>query len=199
MKNDKQQMTNSSPTRRAVLRGSGALIALPFMESFGFQRFASASTAAATVPKRMAFLGMGYGITADRWYPDRETVGEDYIFPKILKPLAKHKKDVTFIQNLMHQYSADGHSGSTFWLTGANRFSVPGQSLSNSISADQVIAQQLGQDTRFSSIQLNSADGNASGHGPGLSLAWDARGKPVGGFNDQGMCRSVGDYLVCVL
>jgi len=57
-----------------------------------------------TVPKRMAFLGMGYGITADRWYPDRETVGEDYTFPSIFKHLAKHRKDLTFIQNLMHQY-----------------------------------------------------------------------------------------------
>ena len=51
-------------------------------------------------------------------------------------------------------------------------------------SLDQVVAQQLGQGTRFTSIQLNSTDGNASGHGPGLSLAWDQRGKPVAGQND---------------
>jgi len=56
--------------------------------------------------------------------------------------------------------------------------------MSNSISADQVAAQELGQDNRFSSIQLNSTDGSSSGHGPGLSLAWDQRGKPVAGFND---------------
>ena len=56
--------------------------------------------------------------------------------------------------------------------------------MSNSISAAQVVAQQLGQGTRFTSIQLNSTDGNASGHGPGLSLAWDQRGKPVAGQND---------------
>ncbi len=56
--------------------------------------------------------------------------------------------------------------------------------MSNSISADQVAAQQLGKDTRFSSIQLDTADGSGSGHGPGLSLAWDQRGKPVAGFSD---------------
>ena len=56
--------------------------------------------------------------------------------------------------------------------------------MSNSISADQVAAQQLGQDTRYASLQLNSSDGSASGHGPGLSLAWDGRGKPVAGPND---------------
>jgi hypothetical protein len=56
--------------------------------------------------------------------------------------------------------------------------------MANSVSADQVAAQHLGRDTRFSSIQLNSSDGSSSGHGPGLSLAWDQNGKPVAGFND---------------
>ena len=78
----------------------------------------------------------------------------------------------------------DGHSGSTFWLTGANRYSEPGQNFHNSISADQVAADQLGIDTRFPSIQLNGGQGvEADGHGPGLSLAWDIRGKPIGGQN----------------
>jgi hypothetical protein len=56
--------------------------------------------------------------------------------------------------------------------------------MANSISADQVIAQHLGQDTRFSSMQLDSSDGSASGHGPGASLSWDQRGKPVAGSKD---------------
>lgn len=179
-------MTHFTPSRRAVLRGTGALIALPFMESFGFQRFASASTSVTTVPKRMAFLGMGYGVTADRWYPDRSTVGEDYAFPGILKPLAKHRKDLTFIQNLMHQYSADGHSGSTFWLTGANRYEIPGQSFHNTVSVDQVAAEVLGEQTRFTSIQLatsGAAGASGDGHGPGLSLAWNRSGKPVSALN----------------
>ena len=41
----------------------------------------------------------------------------------------------------------------------------------------------MGQDTRFSSIQLGSTDVKSGGHGPGLSLAWDQRGKPVAGLN----------------
>lgn len=125
---------------------------------------------------------MGFGVTADRWYPDRNTVGENYKIPEILSPLAKHQKDLTFIQNLMHQYSADGHSGSTFWLTGANRYAIPGQSFHNTISVDQVAAEVLGEQTRFTSIQL-AAQGNASasgdGHGPGFSLAWNKSGKPI--------------------
>ena len=44
------------------------------------------------------------------------------------------------------------------------------------------LSQHIGHDTRFSSIQLNSSA--LEGHGPGLSLAWDARGKPKAGDND---------------
>ena len=56
--------------------------------------------------------------------------------------------------------------------------------MANSISADQVAAPEFGRHTRFSSIQLDTSDGSGSGHGPGLSLAWDQRGKPVSGFSD---------------
>ena len=175
----------SNLPRRAFLRSSSALITLPFLESFGFRKFASAAPAL-VVPKRMVYLGMGFGVTADRWYPDMSTPGENYQIPEILKPLTRHKKDITFIQNLMHQYSQDGHSGSTFWLTGANRYGIPGQSFHNTISVDQVAAEVLGEQTRFTSIQLtakNPSDSAGDGHGPGLSLAWNRTGKPVSGLD----------------
>ena len=115
---------------------------------------------------------------------DLNDTGADYKLSEGLSPLARHKKDFTVVQGCSNQYSNEAHWGSTFWLTGANRYSVPGQNMANSISADQVAAQQLGEDTRFASMQLDSSDGSASGHGPGLSLAWDQRGKPVAGFNN---------------
>ena len=171
--------------RRHILRGAGALIALPTLESIGFQPFASAAATKPAKPsKRAVFLGCGFGMTKETWYPGLEDTGADYQLTEGLAPLARHKSDFTVVQGCSNQYSNEAHWGSTFWLTGANRYSVPGQSMANSISADQVAAQQLGQDTRFSSIQLNSSDGSQSGHGPGLSLAWNHHGKPVAGFND---------------
>lgn len=171
--------------RRHFLRGAGALIALPALESIGFRPFASASALAAPTapPKRMVFLGFGFGVTQETWYPDRKQTGTGYKLPEGLAPLARHKSDFTVVQGCSNQYANEAHWGSTFWLTGANRFATPGQSFSNSISADQVAAQHLGQDTRFSSIQLGSTDVKSGGHGPGLSLAWDQRGKPVAGLN----------------
>ena len=172
-------------TRRGLLRSSSACIALPFLESFGFQKFVKAAEITAP-PKRMIFMGMGFGITADKWYADKNQPGENYDFPGILKPLEKHRDGLTMLNNLMHNNSQDGHSGSTFWLTGANRYAIPGQSFHNEISVDQIAAEQLGLDTRFTSIQL-CANGNGNsggdGHGPGLSLAWNRQGKPVSGLN----------------
>ena len=56
-------------SRRHFLRGTGAVIALPTLESIGFRRFASAAVTGPP-PKRMIFLGMGYGVTAETWFPD---------------------------------------------------------------------------------------------------------------------------------
>ncbi|NCF87721.1 MAG: DUF1552 domain-containing protein [Verrucomicrobiaceae bacterium] len=140
--------------RRHFLRGTGALITLPALESIGFRRFASAApTASVTPPKRAVFLGFGFGVTKETWYPDQAQTGTDYRLPLGLAPLARHQSDLTVVQGCSNQYSNEAHWGSTFWLSGANRFALPGQSMSNSISADQVIAQHLGQDTRFTSIQ----------------------------------------------
>jgi len=170
-------------TRRHFLRSSTALVALPTLASLGFRRFASAASAA-TPPKRLIFLGFGWGITNESWYPDIKKPGADYILPAGLKPLERHKADFSVVQGLWNKYSNEGHAGSTYWLTGANRYAEPGQSSHNSISADQVAAPKIGRDTRFASLQLNgSENAEASGHGPGLSMAWNVSGKPIGGEN----------------
>ena len=175
----------TSLQRRSFLRGTGTLLALPTLESISYRRVRAAENQSTPKPpKRMVWLGMGFGVTQETWFPNVEQTGTDYDLPLGLKPLSRHKEDIAVVQGCSNQFSNEAHWGSTFWLTGANRFSVPGQSMSNSISADQVAASQLGQETRFSSIQLNSTDESSSGHGPGLSLAWDQRGKPVSGFDD---------------
>lgn len=168
--------------RRHFLRGSSALIALPALESLGFKAFAAPKIA--VPPKRMVFLGFGWGVTNETWFPDAKQTGADYTLPEGLAPLARHKADFTVIQGCSNKYANEAHWGSTFWLTGANRYALPGQSFANSISADQVAVAHLGQETRYGSIQLNSPDVATSGHGPGLSLAWDVRGKPLAGIDD---------------
>ncbi len=170
--------------RRHVLRGAGALITLPALESIGFRRFASASDKASEKPpKRMIFLGIGYGVTSETWFPDLNDKGAGYKLPEGLKPLARHKNDFTIVQGCKHQFSRQAHWGSTYWLTGANQYGTPGQSFANTISADQVAAAQFGEHTRYTSIQLGTDANDRNGHGPGNSLAWDQRGKPLSAWN----------------
>lgn len=178
---------NMIHSRRHFLRSSTALIALPTLVSLGFSRTGTAADKAggetsAKPPKRLIFLGFGWGITNESWYPDVKKPGPGYELPAGLKPLARHQADFSVVQGLTHKFSNDGHWGSTTWLTGANRYAHPGQSFHNSISADQVAAAQFGLHTRFASLQLNGSEaGDPSGHGPGLSMAWDVSGKPIGG------------------
>jgi len=168
-------------TRRRFLQGGSTLLALPLLESFSLPAFAARKPVAP--PKRMIFLGMGFGVTRETWFPHQTETGTDYTLPPGLAALQAHKSDITVIQHLSNQFSNEAHWGSTFWLTGANRYAVPGQSFSNTISADQVAAEAFGKETRFTSIQLGSKDATNSGHGPGLSLAWNRQGKPVAGMD----------------
>jgi uncharacterized protein DUF1552 len=175
-------MRAASAARRHFLRSAGTIIALPALESIGFRAFAA--PAVVERPRRAVFLGFGWGVTEETWMPDAKTTGANYLLPPGLAPLAGHQKDITIVQGLSNKFANEAHWGSTFWLTGANRYAEPGQSFHNSISADQVAAGQLGQSTRFTSIQLSSPDGVANGHGPGLSLAWDEHGKPMSGMDN---------------
>jgi hypothetical protein len=174
--------TKTAPTRRHFLRSTSALIALPALGSLGFKAFAT--TRPVNPPKRMVFLGFGWGVTNETWFPDAKATGAEWQLSEGLRPLARHQNDITVVQGCSNKFANEAHWGSTFWLTGANRYAEPGQSFHNSISADQVAAAHLGRDTRFASIQLNSPDVSNSGHGPGLSLAWDMRGKPMAGLEN---------------
>jgi len=166
--------------RRKFLGSSMALIQLPFLESF----MAGPAAAKAIPPaeaKRLVYIGIGFGVTKSTWYPDASQTGKNFILPEGLAPLERHQDGLSVIQNLTHQHSRNGHAGSTYWLTGANCYAVPGKNFHNTISVDQVAAQQLGLQTRFSSLQFTGSKTNtpASGHGPGLSLSWDRDGKPI--------------------
>ncbi len=176
---------NASLSRRKFLRTAGTLLALPALESAGFRRFARAA-APLPPPRRAVFLGIGYGVTQETWFPSLEEPGSSYVLPEGLKPLERHRKAFSIVQGVSNKLSAEAHWGSTYWLTGANRYGDGSSSMHNSISADQVATAALGRDTRFASLQLNGSDPDLAGpgHGAGLSLAWDVRGKPMAGVNN---------------
>ena len=172
--------TNST-TRRSFFRLGSSVLALPFLESF-----ANAKATSATPPKRMIFLGGGFGFTKDTFYPKKAGRFSEIGMTEGLSPHARHKDDITMVTNLTNLGASDPHGGSTSYLTGANVAGTPGKRFHNSISCDQIVAQHLGKNTRFSSLILSAKEvdgGSNSGHGKGLSLSWDDSGNPIPGIN----------------
>lgn len=164
--------------RRYFLKGLGTTLALPYLNSL------QGDTKSDAKINKMVFLSFGWGVTKETWFPDKKDQGTNYKISEGLKPLEKHKKDFSLILGTQHQFNKEGHWGSTMYLTGANRYAVPGKSFSNTISCDQIAAKAWGENNRFSSLQFDTKNAGSSGHGPGLSLSWDQNGKPMAGMPD---------------
>jgi hypothetical protein len=150
--------------RRQVLRGMGATIALPLLNAM-LPANARAAAAAVAKPKRSVFLYIPNGVNTLTWQIAKG--GADYEFSRPMKPLEKHRADLTPISGLHHpMVIGKHHNCDKVWLTGAN---VPGDGgpFRNTVSADQLIADVQGVTTRFSSLELA-----LEGH----SLAWSRDG-----------------------
>lgn len=165
--------------RRTILKAGSAALALPFMESLGFGKAAVATAP----PKRFLMIGCGYGFTKETFFPTEAGRFSDIGLTPGLKPLERHRDDITMVSNLTNLGATDAHGGSTSYLTGANVSGTPGKRFHNSISLDQVIARKVGQDTRYPAITLSDKDTN-DGHGAGLSLSWSDKGHPIPGITN---------------
>jgi len=163
--------------RRAFLKAGSTILALPLLESMG-----QAKTPAAS-PKRILIIGCGFGFTSQTFFPTEAGRFADIGLTSGLKPLERHKNDISMVSNLTNLGASSPHSGSTSYLTGANVQGTPGKKFHNSVSLDQVVARKIGADTRFPTLTL-SDDANKDGHGPGLSLAWSDKGHPIPGLNN---------------
>jgi len=172
-------VTNSS-TRRSFLKAGTACFAVPFLETF-----ATAKAAAAAPPKRMIFLGGGFGFTKETFFPAEAGRFSEIGLTEGLSPLERHRDDITMVSNLTNPDATNPHGGSVSYLTGANVSGTPGERFFNSISCDQVAARHLGSETRFRSLALSAPESSSlgSGHGKGLSLSWDEAGNPIPGFD----------------
>ena len=169
--------------RRTVLKAGATSLALPFMESLSMAQVAKVAKAAtAAVPKRFLFIGCGYGFTTHSFFPTKAGKFSEIGLTPGLEPLDRHKDDITMVSNLTNLGARNPHAGSTTYLTGADVGGTRRRKFINSISLDQVIAKNIGQDTRFSSLALCGED--ASGHGPGLSMSWSDKGNPIPGIKN---------------
>jgi hypothetical protein len=140
-----------SITRRTVLRGLGATMALPWLEAM---RAAAAS--AASAPVRMAFLYVPGGVNVDEWLPEGE--GRDYRPRFTLEALAPVRDDVLVLSRLdgrEGETGANGHPlGCAPWLSSAPLNDKDRGGYATGASVDQLAAQHIGRATLLPSLEL---------------------------------------------
>ncbi len=151
-------LTNRCLPRRTFLRGVGATLALPLLDAMVPARTVLAKSAALPAP-RLGFVYLPHGAIMDKWTPAVEGAG--FEFPPILKPLEPFRRYVDVVSGLGHR-AADStavHSLSpTTWLSGVRPKPTQGVDAYAGVTADQIAAQRIGQDTLLPSLELATED-----------------------------------------
>jgi len=168
-------------SRRHVLRGLGACLSLPLLDAMILQSYARPSTyepleKSNGVHPRLICCYVPNGVNILEWLP--KDTGSNYTLSPTLEVLKDHRADFTVVSGIGHPASKGGHSGADTWLTGADLTAVPGSDYTNTMSADQVVAELHGQQTRFPSLQLSDSSGTGSA-GHSHTLSFDRSGTPM--------------------
>jgi hypothetical protein len=153
-------------SRRTVLKGAGATIALPLLDAMSPAATAWAQTAAGTTPQRMAFVGFPHGAIMDRWSPKQ--AGTDYEMSPILEPLSPYRDYLTIVSGLRNKPAESpephGYIERT-WLSCVAPWDAGVAGPEAGVTADQMAARHIGQETRLPSLELTTAQ-------VGAQLAW---------------------------
>ncbi len=158
-------ITRKALGRRTFLRGIGATIALPFLDAMA--PALAGSRIPGKTPVRMAFVYVPNGMDMRNWNPDYEgKLGE---LPRILKPLEPFRDDITLLGNLTHNNgralldgAGDHGRCCASYLTGVQPRKTTVDILSG-ISCDQIVANQVGSQTRFPSLEVGLEDARQAG------------------------------------
>ncbi|MEO1524739.1 MAG: DUF1552 domain-containing protein [Planctomycetota bacterium] len=133
-------MRSPSADRRSLLKAGGISVALPTLESTATEPIDNDAPKACN----LVCIGTFLGFYQQAFFP--ETAGRDYELPTLLKPIAEHRDDFTVFSGLDHR-APNGHSAWNNFLCGQTP---------NAYSLDQIVADKIGQDSRFPSLQLTA-------------------------------------------
>ncbi|HND50972.1 MAG TPA: DUF1552 domain-containing protein [Pirellulaceae bacterium] len=174
-----------SLSRRTFLHGAGLALALPWFESL-----ATGTPVADETPRRFLSVyhpdGVGLPLKSDpawkdwSWFPRG---GEkDFELTKVLDVLEPLRSDITVYSGLSHPFARNvhGHSNADQYLTGAP---IGGHGpYQNTISVDQVIAEQIGHLTRHSSLVMSTNGGIGAPRGA-QTQSYNREGRPIPAMN----------------
>ncbi len=127
--------------RRRFLKAAGVSLALPALESFAA---VDSGRVRLVKARRMVCVGTYLGFYQGAFFP--EQAGADYELSTLLQPLAAHRDDFTVFSGLDHR-APNGHGAWNNFLCGQSP---------NHYSLDQQVADEIGGETRFPSLQLSA-------------------------------------------
>jgi hypothetical protein len=158
-------ITRKHLSRRTVLRGLGATVALPMLDAMT-PAFARASTSR---PVRLVFAYIPNGVILSDWTP--QGAGREFSLGKIMAPLQPVRDDLLVLSGLAHRNAnalGDGpgdhaRAGACF-LTGVHPRKTAGADIHNGVSADQIAARVVGAETRLPSLEVGCEESRTVGN-----------------------------------
>ena len=156
MNNRRHVYSNKALSRRTLLRGAGATVALPLLDAMqpAFARGAPSET-----PKRFAWIYVPNGVVQDAWHPTE--AGADWEITPSLKPLAPFRKHLNIFTGLDREFR--GGTGvhaqaGCCWLTSSPPTEALDGGFPTNTSLDQLIARHVGRETLLPSMELSCND-----------------------------------------
>jgi hypothetical protein len=180
-------------SRRTVLRGMGASLALPLLEAMQPATGFAAKPESGRPPLRLLFVFVPGGVNLDEWTPKGE--GADYEFSSTLNVLEPVRDDVLVLSGLnsrLGETGANGHPlGCAPWLSSAQLNERDTGGYCTDVSIDQIAARAIGRETRLPSIELGCDQDSSELHTSNIS--WRSPSSPMGKEADP---RAVFDRLL---
>ena len=160
-------------SRRKVLKGAGASIALPMLDAM-----IPAASAQPAAKLRMGFVYIPHGAVYNSWTP--EQTGRDFEMSKILSSLSDFRDQMTVVSDLRNKpaESPDPHAITAgTWL----RCVAPEgtDNPEDGISADQFAARVLGNETPFPSLELSTNGANGGSYSSTIAFRTPTQPLPM--------------------
>ena len=175
-------LTGKHVSRRHILRGVGAGLALPLLDAM--LPAARAIAQEVVAPKRFGAVFVPHGERPGFWNPAK--IGAGFEPSVILQPLAPYRDELTVVSQLANPVAGHGVTVAS-WLSGT----VPKRTVAEDVRAgktiDQLIADKIGRDTVLKSLEVATEDftGYIGGCDPGYAcayfntLAWNSETEPL--------------------
>jgi hypothetical protein len=186
-------VTRKRLSRRTMLQGMGAAIALPFLDAM-VPAFAQSKNVEA--PVRLAWFYLPNGIDMRHWTPADE--GPLGALPSILAPLEPMKNDILVLSNLTAHWGRPLQAGAgdhgralAAYMTGVEVYKTAGADLRLEMSADQIAAKEIGHLTKLPSLELGLEEARQAGNcdngyscAYAYNVSWKTKNQPLPPLSD---------------